>query len=233
MKYRLAVIPARSGSKRLHDKNILPFMDQSLLARKVNLLVQMQLFDYVWVSTDSKEYAEIALDAGAACPVLRKEANDDFTSVSVATTRALEQAQEYYQFSFRYVYQFMPNCPLVTPSTIKDFIDKFESSSSPSAISFFDYGWANPYWAHRINSQGQPEPILDKYIYKRSQDLGEVYCPSGAIWGANCSDLLFTESFYMNGWSLIKIPRIDATDIDTEEDYQLALILAQGSQNSL
>ncbi len=76
----IAIIPARSGSKRIPQKNILEFNGVPNIVRAIQLASTSDLFDRVIVSTDSDEIAKIAMSAGAEVPFLRsKELSDDLT----------------------------------------------------------------------------------------------------------------------------------------------------------
>lgn len=67
----VALIPARSGSKRVPDKNIRLLDGYPMMAYTISAAVDSGIFDAVIVSTDSKEYAEIAHHFGAEVPFLR------------------------------------------------------------------------------------------------------------------------------------------------------------------
>ena len=67
----IAIIPARSGSKGLKDKNIRLLNEKPLLAYSVEAALESGVFDEVMVSTDSEKYAEIAKEYGASVPFLR------------------------------------------------------------------------------------------------------------------------------------------------------------------
>lgn len=75
MKRNLAIIPARSGSKGLPDKNIRLLNGRPLIAYTIDAALQSEQFDEVMVSTDSKEYREIARQYGANVPFLRSKEN--------------------------------------------------------------------------------------------------------------------------------------------------------------
>ncbi|KUK65713.1 MAG: hypothetical protein XD84_0330 [Desulfotomaculum sp. 46_80] len=68
---RIAIIPARSGSKSLADKNILPLLGKPVIAYTIEAAIQCNCFDKVFVSTDSRRYAEIAMQYGADVSFLR------------------------------------------------------------------------------------------------------------------------------------------------------------------
>ena len=78
----IAIIPARSGSKGLPDKNIKKLIDKPLIAYSIEAALSSGCFDTVMVSTDSDQYADIARSYGADVPFLRSEA----TSSDSATT---------------------------------------------------------------------------------------------------------------------------------------------------
>ena len=230
MKNRIAIIPARSGSQRLPNKNIMEFNGIPLLKRKVCQILETQLFDVVWVSTDSQEYANIAKSSGADCPILRDQSNDNKTSVGEASAYALKQAIGFFNEEYKYVYQFMPNCPLIRKKIILDYVNYFEKSNFNSSISGFEYGWANPHWAVKISNKNDPLQMFPDSLKKRSQDLDKLLCPTGSIWAAKAEFLLKHNNFYMPGWKMIQIPRYDSADIDDIEDFNFAQIIDMGSE---
>ena len=92
----IAVIPARGGSKRIPKKNIIDFMGKPMIAWTIEAALKSKLFDRVIVSTDDYEFASISKEYGCDVPFLRDSSADDLTPVSIATIRAVEQAENYY-----------------------------------------------------------------------------------------------------------------------------------------
>lgn len=91
IKRRLAMIPARSGSKGVPGKNIRLVAGQTLLARAIKSAIEADLFERVFVSTDSEEYAEEAKRAGVDTPFLRPaDLSGDKSLVADAIRHALE-----------------------------------------------------------------------------------------------------------------------------------------------
>ena len=78
----IAIIPARSGSKGLPDKNIKILNGVPLIAYSIKAALDSGVFDTVMVSTDSEKYAEIARNYGAEVPFLRSEKNSSDTAGS-------------------------------------------------------------------------------------------------------------------------------------------------------
>ena len=73
----IAIIPARSGSKGLKDKNIKALNGQPLLKYSIDAAISSRIFDEIMVSTDSSHYAEIAKVCGASVPFLRSAENSE------------------------------------------------------------------------------------------------------------------------------------------------------------
>lgn len=233
---RIAIIPARSGSKRIPNKNILPLCGKPMLQWTIEAACESGLFQRVLVSTDSQDYADLAVQCGAAAPFLRDAAVDDHSPVSHATAHAVEQAEEYYGEHYRTVVQLMPNCPLRTSATILKVVARYEQESPASLISGFQYGWMNPNWAHELDSSGKPAPLFPDRMQMRSQDCPPLYCPTGSVWVTGKESLLAARDFYVDGWRMESIPWQEAIDIDDESDWAMAEALlqqrfgAQGSQ---
>lgn len=223
---RIAIIPARGGSKRLPRKNLIEFKGKPLLALTIDAAIASGLFDQVLVSTEDAEIAEIARTRGAAVPFLRDGAFDDYAPVSAATITALHQAQAHWGQAFHTVVQLMPNCPLRRAADIQDAVGHFEDSGLEFQISCFKYGWMNPWWATKIDGEGRPTPVFAEALGKRSQDLEELYCPTGAIWIARGEALCEAGSFYGPGHRYYPMSWVAAMDIDDESDLQMARALA-------
>lgn len=221
----IAVIPARSGSKRVPGKNVRALLGKPLIAYTVDAARNSDLFERIVVSTDSPEIAEVARRCGAETPFLRDlSLADDFTPVSAVTVdvmRRVDPARE----RFGYVCQLMPNCPLRGASDIIDSYRQFVGSNTESQISVMRYGFLNPWWAMRRNDNYELEPVFSDYMTTRSQDLPELFCPTGAIWWAR-ADVLQREGTYhvanRTGW---EIPWERGVDIDTEDDWAMAEVL--------
>ena len=221
----IAVIPARMGSKRIPKKNIIDFLGKPMIQWTIEQALQSDCFDKVFVSTDSEEIANIAKLNGAKVPVLRSYAVDDFSPVSEATLSAVNQLESLWG-KFDIVVQLMANCPLRKASQIKNSIDSFFSNDFNSQISFFKYGFMNPWWAHQIKNN-RPKPIFQKFIKQRSQDLPDLYCPTGAIWISKVSSLHKHKTFYAPKYGIFKMDWISAIDIDDYDDLEMAKILVQ------
>lgn len=222
VKKNIAIILARGGSKRLPKKNILNFGGKPLIAWSIEAAIKSKMFKKILVSTDSKQIAGISIKYGAEVPFLRNTNSDDFSSSSKATHTALLQAENYWNMKFDIVTQLMANCPLRTATNIQKGIRAFNKSNAPSQISCFKFEWMNPFWAFKLSKNRKPKLLFPKEIYKRSQDLPSLFCPTGALWIAKRNIFVEKKDFYLPNYTSEPLEWISAIDIDNKEDFDMA-----------
>lgn len=220
---RIAIIPARGGSKRLPNKNIVDFFGKPMIAWTIEAALDTNMFDVVLVSTDCKEIAKISRHYGAQVPFLRDNHADDYSTVSEATLTALNQIEDFTGVSYNTVVQLMANCPLRKNDTIVKQIQQFEMVGNFSLLSGFKYGMFNPWWAHYRNEGGRVKRLHKEGDNKtRSQDLPELICPSGATWISSAVSLKEHKSFYSSNYDFFELTWQEAVDIDDQDDLNLA-----------
>lgn len=221
---RIAVIPARGGSKRIVGKNIIEFCGKPLISWTIEAAIRSKLFDRVIVSTDDPRIADISKSFGAEVPFLRSEYCGDFAAVSDATLSAVLQASDYWSEDYDIVVQLMANCPIRTAQDIQKAVSAFECKNREFQISCFKMGWMNPWWAAKLNRNMEPQKIFPEEMKKRSQDLPDLYCPTGAIWISKFDNLLHEKTFYGTKHFYEPISWISAIDIDDYDDLRFAEI---------
>lgn len=221
---RIAIIPARGGSKRIKNKNILNFFSKPMIAWTILAAKKSNLFHRILVSTNDPKIARIAKKYGAEAPFLRKKYFDDMTPVSKATITALKNAKQFWKEDYDTVVQLMANCPLRTGLDIINSVRIFEKEKRNFQISCFKFGWMNPWWAF-IKKNKKVFPIFPRQIKKRSQDLPNLYCPTGAIWIASSEYLLREKTFYGKNFAFEPIDWKRAVDIDDHDDLNFAKIV--------
>lgn len=230
----IAIIPARGGSKRIPKKNIMDFYGKPIIAYTIEACVNSKKFDKVLVSTDSEEVAEISKKYGADVPFLRTEKADDKTTVSEAVLFALNQAEEFYGEKYEYIAQLMANCPIRDEIDVRNTYDNFVKEGYDSQLTCFKFGFMNPWWAFKMNKDFSATRLIEQDINIRSQDLEELYCPTGAMWIAKVDKLREYKSFYTGNQRYFEIDWKSAVDIDNYEDVELAkavYLLKKSAQN--
>ncbi len=222
----LAVIPARGGSKRVPLKNIRELKGRPLIAYTIDAALESGVFEQVVVSTDSDHIAEIARACGAEVPFMRDSSiADDHTPVSAATADALVRLDPG-ATRFDFVAQLMANCPFRTAEDVVSSHDSIQKSGAESQISVCRYGWLNPWWAMTMAVDGALSPLFEEQMASRSQDLPEVFCPTGAVWWARAEVLREKQTFHVPGRTGWEIVWDHALDIDDEDDWRMAEVLA-------
>lgn len=219
---RIAIIPARGGSKRIPNKNLIDFFGLPMISRTIQAANESGCFERVLVSTDDPDIAEVSRFYGAEVPFLRMDKADDISPVSEATISALVQAEAHWNESYETVVQLMANCPLREADDVLKAVAAFHNRSASFQISSFKFGWMNPWWSVRLDEGGIPKPLFPDASYRRSQDLEPLYCPTGAIWIANCNALKRAGTFYGEGHVFESMPLTSAVDIDDYEDLAMA-----------
>jgi N-acylneuraminate cytidylyltransferase len=228
----IAIIPARGGSKRVPGKNIRLLGGKPLIAYSIEAALKCGIFSRVVVSTDSEKIAVIAEEWGAEVPFSRSaEIADDVTPVSAVTVDALERLDPR-GHTYSTVAQLMANCPLRTAEDLKASYVQFCSTGADSQISVVRYGWQNPWWAMKLDSGSYKlDPLFPREMTARSQDLPELFCPTGAIWWGRTAVIRHQKTFHIQertGWEMAWQ---HAIDIDTPEDFQFAETIFKMSQD--
>ena len=121
---KVAIIPARGGSKRIPGKNIKEFFGKPIIAYSIQAAQSSKLFDRIIVSTDSTEIAEVASLLGAEIPFMRpQELSDDSTHTDPVILHALEWLLEK-ECNVNYVCCLYPTAPFIKPKYLKQTIHK-------------------------------------------------------------------------------------------------------------
>lgn len=194
-----------------------------MIAWTIEACIEANIFTDIIVSTDDPQIAQIAKEYGAQVPFFREgKYADDYTPVSDATLASLMQMEELTTNQYDIVFQLMPNCPCRKSADILDAYNQFQKKRREFQISVFKFGWMNPWWALKYDSDSNPIKLFPEAYQKRSQDLDELYCPTGAIWISQCSSLKRDKTFYGNGFGVHQISWQSAVDIDDYDDLDMA-----------
>ncbi|HFP7636465.1 TPA: CMP-N-acetlyneuraminic acid synthetase, partial [Campylobacter coli] len=171
----LAIIPARSGSKRLVDKNIMYLQEKPLIAWSIEAAIKSKFIDRVVVSTDSFKYADIAKNYGALVPFIRKGM---LALDSTPTFDVIEDVIKFYnsrQISYKYIILLQPTSPLRNEKHIDEAIELFFLKKANSIVSVCECEHS-PLWTNVLSSDGSMDNFIKEDIKNlRSQDLPKYY----------------------------------------------------------
>ena len=214
---RVAIIPARGGSKRIPRKNIKEFCGKPMIAYAIEAAKQSELFEKIIVSTDDEEIASIARSYGAEIPFLRpKELSDDFTGTGAVARHALSWLQEHGEH-FDYVCTIYATTPLLEPLYLREGFDRLKNSDAIHAFSCTSM----PFPIQRtfkITPKNRCEMFWPENAAKRSQDLEEAYQDAGQFYWSKLGSQS-TQPMFGSDSIPIVLPRHLVQDIDTPEDW--------------
>ncbi len=218
---RLAVIPARGGSKRIPRKNIKAFCGRPMIAWSIEAALNSGCFERVIVSTDDLEIAEVAKAWGAEVPFLRpSELADDYTGTIPVISHSIEWCLQR-KLEVEAVCCIYATAPFV--SAVDICRGYHALTSNPCDYSFSVTSYAFPIQrAIRITSNERVEMFDPKYFNARSQDLEEAFHDAGQFyWGRVTASLANKQIFTPNSVPIV-LPRHRVQDIDTPEDWDRA-----------
>jgi len=210
----IAVVPARSGSKGISNKNIAKINGVTLLEIAINVGVNCSLITDVYISTDSDEYIDIAVRAGAKSKGLRKPylSNDNAKTVDVVID-LLESIKGTYE----YLVLLQPTSPIREPSDIKKMLKKITLNQADACVSVSTFDEPHPHKLKLISEEGFLEPFMTgKSSEVPRQSLPPVYALNGSIYMVRVEALLRHKTFFPS--KTLPYVMKNNINIDSEED---------------
>ncbi len=220
---KIAVIPARGGSKRIPRKNVKLFHGKPMIAYAVTVARSSELFDRVLVSTDDDEIAKIAQAFGAEVPFVRPaELADDYTPTVPVIAHAIQACQKM-GWHVSEVCCIYPGVPFISTDDLVQAGQLLESSRAHYV--FPVTGFPSPIQrALRRLPSGAVTPFQPEYAATRTQDLEPGYFDVGQFYWGRRNAWLDALNIHLNSTTLI-IPEWRVVDIDTPEDWERAELL--------
>lgn len=215
---KLAIIPARGGSKRIPRKNIKPFCGKPMIAWSIEAALQSACFDQIIVSTDDAEIAEVARQWGATVPFMRPaELSDDHTGTIPVIRHAIEwfnrQGQSVEQACCLYA-----TAPFVSAEDLRCGLDILQGNDCDYAFSVTSYPFPIQR-AIRVNGEGRVEMFSPEHFNTRSQDLEEAFHDAGQFYWGRAEAWLQGKMIFSPDSLPVLLPRHRVQDIDTPEDW--------------
>ena len=218
---RIAIIPARGGSKRIPGKNIRPFVGKPIIAYSIEAALKSELFDVVMVSTDDASIAAVAQQFGATVPFYRSDTNSgDFST----TVDVLLEVLDYYGekgIIFSEACCIYPTAPFVSAHFLSDGFERLVSEKFDSVfpIVAFDYPIQR---SLQLSENGQVSMVWPEHLLSRSQDLPKRYHDTGLFYWFRPEKLLKEKSLFGDNSGALIISELECHDIDTPDDWEMA-----------
>ena len=217
---RIAIIPARGGSKEIPRKNIKLFAGEPLIKWTIKVACNSKLINKVIVSTDDEEIAKVSISYGAEVPFLRPaELSTDESPTIDTVLHYLNKNPEVSE-----IILLQPTSPLRTTLDINKVIEKKIQLDCDSIASITE-AFSHPSICYRIASNGEILSFMANHKPTRRQDLHKAYCLNGSIYLANSKFLVKHNTFVNKETIGYVMPQNRSIDIDTLYDWEIAEIL--------
>lgn len=216
----IAIIPARSGSKGLKDKNIKELLGKPLIAYSIEAAIKSELFDEVMVSTDSEEYAKVAKKWGASVPFLRSAETASDSASSWDTVREVLAGYKSLGKEFDTVCLLQPTSPLRTYEDVKNAYQIYEERKANTVIGVCETEHS-PLWENTLPDDGAMDDFISKEHSQRRQMLPTYYRINGAMYIVDVDKIMHSKDIYENSFAYV-MPTEKSIDIDTELDFLIA-----------
>ena len=217
---KVAIIPARGGSKRIPRKNIKPFMGRPMISYSIQAAQACGLFDQIVVSTDDEEIADVARACGAEVPFMRPA---DLANDHAGTGAVIIHALQWF------IDQGTPvdaacciyaTAPFLDPARLIEGWDKLQAPGRRFAFSVTSYAF--PIQRALRAAGDSVEMFWPENLMKRSQDLEPAYHDAAQFYWGWAEAFLQGEVTFSPISAPVILPRTEVVDIDTPEDWEVA-----------
>lgn len=216
---KLAIITARGGSKRIPRKNTKEFCGKPILCYSIDAARQAGVFDEIMVSTEDKEIAQIAKEAGASIPFLRSEKNaGDYASTDDVIMEVLNSYQEIGQ-SFEAFCCLYPTAPFLSGERLRSAMALLDQAEGVMPVVPFSYP---PQRGLLIGKEGYVKWQFPEYATNRSQDLPQIYHDCGQFYACRTEAFLKAQTTDVEHLLPLVLTEMEVQDIDTPEDWTIA-----------
>ena len=180
---RVAVIPARGGSKRIPRKNIRPFAGKPIIVWPIKVALSSGLFDQVVVSTDDAEIAEVARAAGALVPYTRPDnLSDDYADTKSVIRHAISELKLENEPEAQ-VCCIYPTSVFANAQILNEGLEKLTSSNCKFVLSVTSVD-PSVYRAFTKTAEDRITMLFPSNYAKRTQDLPNLYCDAAQFYWA-------------------------------------------------
>ena len=222
---KIAIIPARGGSKRIPRKNIKIFNGKPVIAWAIIAAQKSGIFNHVVVSTDDDEIKSVAEKYGAIVPFIRPaDIADDHTPTVPVISHAVKEIDRLYQH-VEYACCIYPCSPFLLASDLIKAFDMIKLIEADFVYPIVEYPHSI-FRSMRKSKNGKMEFFYPEHELTRTQDLERVFHDAGQFYWGKAEAWRELKKMHTDGIGM-EIPSYRVVDIDTEDDWKRAEILSQ------
>ena len=216
---KIAIIPARGGSKRIPRKNIKPFLGKPVIAYAIELALKSKLFERVIVSTDDEEIADIAKLYGAEVPFMRSIEN---STDSASTFDALKEVINWYlecDEVYKQACCIYPVTPLLNVTNLEKGLKKLIEGNFDSVLPIVKY--EHPIQRSFFLDDEECLKFSNIECFKKNtQDLKPHYHDTGQFYWFDIGKCLKKNGLITNNSSFIELSYFEYQDVDDLDDWE-------------
>ncbi len=217
---KIAIIPARGGSKRIPRKNIKIFLGKPIIAYSIESAIKSDVFDEVMVSTDDSEIAEISEKYGAEVPFLRsKETSNDMAMTADVLVEVINEYKKQGKF-FDYTCCIYATAPFIKSIRLKEAMNMLIDSKANSVLPVVKFSYPPQRGLIKRNKFISMEKPENYNV--RSQDLEPIFHDCGQFYCLKTEYLLNERKLFGKNTLPYILPENEVQDIDTIEDWEIA-----------
>lgn len=219
-KEKIAIIPARGGSKRIPKKNIKEFCGRPIICYAIEAALKSKLFDEVMVSTDSEEIAGIAQKYGASVPFMRsKETAGDYASTAQVIFEVLDEYEKTGR-SFDFGTCIYPTAPFVTKEKLTDAMNLIQTQTGTIVLPVVAFSY--PPQRGYVMKDSYIKMKYPENFKTRSQDLETIYHDAGQFFAINIEKYREVQGIVVDNIIPYVLNEQEVQDIDNETDWEIA-----------
>ena len=218
---RLAVIPARGGSKRIPRKNIKLFAGIPMIAHSIAAAQASGAFDRILVSTDDPEIADVARAHGADVPFVRPaELSNDHAATIPVVAHAVQWARDA-GLALEACCCVYATAPFVRPGDLRGGLDILQAGDWKYVFAATTFAFPI-FRAIRQDDAGRVSMFFPEHVGTRSQDLPDAWHDAGQFYWGRPEAWLAGDRIFDPHSTIVPLPRWRVQDIDTFEDWDRA-----------
>lgn len=222
---RVAIIPARGGSKRIPHKNIKLFCGKPMIAWSLEQARSSGCFDRVIVSTDDENIAEIAKTYGAEVPFKRPDnIAGDYATTAQVMSHAITWLQ--HQHAVDAACCIYATAPFILAEDILHAYEQLQTTRADYVFSITSYAFPIQR-ALRKDTNANISMFQPEEFNTRSQDLEDAFHDAGQFYWGTASAWLQEKPIFNSYANAVVLPRHRVQDIDTPEDWLRAELMFQ------
>jgi N-acylneuraminate cytidylyltransferase len=221
---RIAVIPARGGSKRIPRKNINEFCGKPMIAWSIEAAIDCKCFDSVIVSTDDDEIAHVARAYGADVPFVRPAELSDDHSGTIEVIAHSVQWHNQCNPQATDVCCIYATAPFLLPQDLRRGLEILHSTDAQYAFAVTNYAFPIQR-AIRITPEQRVQMFQPEHLNTRSQDLTEAWHDAAQFYWGKANAWLAMLPLFGTEAAPVLLPRERVQDIDTPEDWKRAELM--------